>query len=96
LDDNYRTDIRNRFQLLTLDSDNSNENWIKIKNTTIDSATNNVPQKKTTKTNPLLSDEARRIAEERRTAIMKCSSEEFRKLNAKFRKQARIDKKICS
>ena len=95
LDDNYRTDIRNRFQLLTLDSDNSNENWIKIKNTIIDSATNNVPQKKTTKTNPWLSDEARSIAEERRTAkIMKCSSEEFRKLNAKFRKQARKDKNM--
>jgi len=92
----YRVEIRNRFEILERDEAETeeveNNLWEKTKKVILETAEKYIPKKKKDKTTPWLSKEAINIAMQRRDAKRKGDKDKVRKLNSAFQKQARMDK----
>ena len=92
----YRVEIRNRFEILERDDAETeeveNNLWEKTKEAILETAEKYIPKKRKTKTTPWLSKEAINIAMSRREAKREGDKDKVRKLNSAFQKQARMDK----
>src|SRR5688572_5360145 len=89
----YRDKIKNRFEALHLDEAiNADDMWEEMKKVVHEEASIHVPRKERKKISPWLTEEAIKIAEERRGARAAGNRDQVRVLNGKFQKQARKDK----
>ena len=88
----YSVKIKNRFNALQTEDRTPEELWIDIQTILIETANKKVPKVKRKKVSKWLSEEALKIAKERKDMRSKGKYEEYRKLNAAFQKKARQDK----
>lgn len=88
----YAVEVKNRFDLLSPEGKDPDEQWREIRDTTIEIAEKHVPYQKPKKTNKWLSDNTIKIADQRRVAKARGNRDEAKKLNADFQREARKDK----
>ena len=88
----YSIEIKNRFNTLQTEDRTPEELWNDIRTILIETANKKVPKVKRKKVSKWLSEEALKIAKERKDMRSKGKYEEYRKLNAIFLKKARQDK----
>ena len=90
----YGVQISNRFAALSeMDMDREpNELWEEVRDIVKEEARNHIPKLKRARKAKWLSEEAINIAKDRRRAKAKGDSEEVRRLNGKFQREARKDK----
>ena len=88
----YGIEITNRFNELTIKYIEPEELWNDIRNILKETAYKKVPKVKRKKVSKWLSEEALKIAQERKEMRRKGKYEEYRKLNATFHKKSRQDK----
>ena len=88
----YSVEIKNRFNALQTEDRTPEELWNDIRTILIETANKKVPKVKRKKVSKWLSEEALKIAKERKDMRSKGKYEEYRKLNAAFQKKARQDK----
>lgn len=92
IQDRYVTEVRNRFSALELEGKEPEAMWNEIRDTVISMANEHVPKVRKTKRKEWMSEEAIKIAEERRVKKTQGDLEGTRKLNADFQRQVRRDK----
>ena len=92
--DEYTVEVKHRFSGLQLVDREPDELWNDIKEIVKDTADKKVPKAKRKKVTKWLSDEAMKIADERRKARHKGDDEKYRILNAAFQRRARKDKEM--
>ncbi|CAI9726508.1 Hypothetical predicted protein [Octopus vulgaris] len=81
----YAAEIRNRFELLTIEENQEAEEiWEQVKEIVVETAEKHVLYKKPIRSAKCISEETIAIAEERRRAKMARSRDEVRRLNAMF------------
>ena len=100
IDNKFTITLKNRFDSLTDLPDDPEQMWTSIKESMLHVAEQCVPKIQRKIENKWLSDGALSIAKRRREAKANGNRDEFRRLNADFQRQARIDKeaevsKIC-
>ena len=88
----YSVDIKNRFNALQTEDRILEELWNDIRTILIEKANKKVTKVKRKKVSKWLSEEALKIAKERKDMRSKGKYEEYRKLNAAFQKKARQNK----
>src|SRR3984885_9220133 len=92
----YRIEIKNRFETLereeAMEEEDVNIMWTRVKEILQDAAEKYVPKKLARKTTPWLSEEAIKVATERREAKKTGNKERVKVLNRTFQKKAREDK----
>ena len=86
-------EVTNRFKGLDLVDRVPEELWTEVCNTVQEAETKTIPKKKKCKKAKWLSEEALKIAEERRKVNGKGEWERYMQLNAEFQRIARRDKK---
>ena len=84
--------MKNRFNGLQLADTEPGELWSDIRDIVTETADKRVPKAKRKKVTKWLSDEAVKIADERRDVRSKGDDKEYRRLNAVFQRRARQDK----
>ena len=89
----YTAEVRNRFKGLNLVDRLPEELWTEVHNIVQETVTKTIPKKKECKKAKWLSEEALKIAEERREAKGKRERERYNQLNAQFQRITRRDKK---
>ena len=92
----YRIEVKNRFETLereeAMEEEDVNIMWTRVKEILQDAAEKYVPKKLARKTTPWLSEEAIKVATERREAKKTGNKERVKVLNRTFQKKAREDK----
>src|SRR6202046_872798 len=92
----YRIEVKNRFETLereeTMEEEDVNIMWTRVKEILQDAAEKYVPKKLARKTTPWLSEEAIKVATERREAKKTGNKERVKVLNRTYQKKAREDK----
>ena len=94
IDAKYTVEVKNRFSILQVDGNNSENLWINIRDAVIETAEKWIQKVKKRKVTKWLTEETIKIAEERREAKGKGEIEKYKKPNAEFQKKARYDKEI--
>ena len=84
--------MKNRFNGLQLASREPEELWNDIRDIVKETAGKKMPKAKRKKVTKWLSDEAVKIADERRDVRSKGDDKEYRRLNAAFQRRARQDR----
>ena len=90
--DQYRVEVKNRFQTLALQDAEPEEMWDSIKSTLQQAAKEHVPKARRRRKSHWLTNDSLKIAEERRKAKERRDREETKRLNGAFQRQARKDK----
>ena len=93
--DNYTIEMKNRFSVLEIGDRYPNEIWEEMKELILKEADENVPKNKKKGKAKWLSDNAIKIANERRCAKI-LQKQEHKQLIAEFQKKAREDKELFS
>ena len=88
----FAVEVKNRFNGLQLADREPGELWNDIRDIVKETADKRVPKAKRKKVTKWLSDEAEKIADERREVRNKGDDKEYRRLNAAFQRRARQDK----
>ena len=88
----FAVEVKNRFNGLQLADREPEELWNDIRDIVKETADKRVPKAKRKKVTKWLSDEAVKIADERREVQNKGDDKEYRRLNAAFQRRARQDK----
>ena len=88
----FAVEVKNRFNGLQLADREPEELWNDIRDIVKETADKRVPKAKRKKVTKWLSDEAVKIADERREVRNKGDDKEYRRLNAAFQRRARQDK----
>ena len=88
----FAVEVKNRFNGLQLAGREPEELWNDIRDIVKETADKKVPKAKMKKVTKWLSDEAVKIADERRDVRSKGDDKEYRRLNAAFQRRARQDK----
>ena len=88
----FAVEVKNRFNGLQLADREPEELWNDIRDIVKETADKRVPKAKRKKVTKWLSDEAVKIADERREVRNKGDDKEYRRLNAAFQRRARHDK----
>ena len=88
----FAVEVKNRFKGLQLADREPEELWSDIRDIVKETADKRVPKAKRKKVTKWLSDEAVKIADERRDVRSKGDDKEYRRLNAAFQRRARQDK----
>lgn len=92
ISEEYITEVKNRFSALELLERQPEELWEEIRDTIKEEAKKHIPTRKKKKQTKWLSDQAIRIAEERRIRKAKGDLQGVRRLNADYQRHARQDK----
>ena len=87
----FAVEVKNRFNRLQLADREPEELWNDIRDIVKETADKRVPKVKRKKVTKWLSDEAVKIADERREVRNKGDDKEYRRLNAAFQRRARQD-----
>ena len=88
----FAVEVKNRFNGLQLADREPEELWNDIRDIVKETADKRVPKAKRKKVTKWLSDEAVKIADERREVRNKGDDKEYRRMNAAFQRRARQDK----
>ena len=88
----FAVEVKNRFNGFQLADREPEELWSDIRDIVKETADKRVPNAKRKKVTKCLSDEAVKIADERRDVRSKGDGKEYRRLNAAFQRRARQDK----
>ena len=88
----FAVEVKNRFNGLQMADREPEEQWSDIRVILEETADKRVPKAKRKKVTKWLSDEAVKIADERRFVRSKGDDKEYRRLNAAFQRRARQDK----
>ena len=87
----YAVEVKNNFDILSLEGKDPEEQWWEIRETIIKIAEKHIPYQKPKKTNKWLSDNTIKIADQRRVAKATGIKDEGEKLSADFQREARKD-----